>query len=217
MDLMIASAAVIAAAPAFAILGLLIRRDAGPVIFRQTRVGQEGQPFEMLKFRSMRVGAEHPDQRWCVAADERVTRVGRFMRRTHLDELPQLLNVLRGEMSIVGPRPEQPGFVTRLEQAIPFYSRRLLARPGITGWAQIRCGYSGSDAGSAFKVCHDLYYLKHRSVALDLMILGETLRTLVADSSQWDQQAEQRMFAVGASEQANALLARVRPTQSGAP
>ena len=100
------------------------------------------------------------------------------MRRTHLDELPQLVNVLRGEMSLVGPRPEQPQFVDRLEQMLPFYQRRHLMRPGITGWAQIRCGYAGSDIGSAWKLCHDLYYAKHRSTAVDLLILCETLATL---------------------------------------
>jgi lipopolysaccharide/colanic/teichoic acid biosynthesis glycosyltransferase len=110
-----------------------------------------------------------------------VTRLGRVLRRTHLDELPQLINVLRGEMTLVGPRPEQPEFVDRLEQTVPYYSRRHLIRPGITGWAQVRCGYAGSDLGSAWKLCHDLYYLKHRSFALDVAIIAETLRTLVAD------------------------------------
>jgi lipopolysaccharide/colanic/teichoic acid biosynthesis glycosyltransferase len=118
---------------------------------------------------------------WAGLDDPRVTGVGRLLRRTHLDELPQLVNVLRGEMTIVGPRPEQPEFVERLESWMPFYTRRHLLKPGITGWAQVRCGYAGSDVGSAWKLCHDLYYLKHRSLAFDLVILGETVRTLVAD------------------------------------
>ena len=101
-----------------------------------------------------------------------------MLRRTHLDELPQLLNVLRGEMSLVGPRPEQPEFVARLERRFSFYQSRRLIKPGITGWAQIRCGYAGSDIGSAWKLCHDLYYIKNRSMGLDLLILLETLATL---------------------------------------
>ena len=111
--------------------------------------------------------ATAPSTEWATARRRaRDTRIGRFLRRTHLDELPQVLNVLRGEMSVVGPRPEQPAFVDRLEQVVPFYQRRHLMKPGLTGWAQVRCGYAGSDIGSAWKVCHDLYYLKHRSIAL---------------------------------------------------
>jgi lipopolysaccharide/colanic/teichoic acid biosynthesis glycosyltransferase len=134
----------------------------------------------MLKLRSMREEGED-EARWSSEADSRVTRVGRFMRKTHLDEVPQIVNVLRGDMSIVGPRPEQPEFVAHLERTIPFYARRHLTRPGVSGWAQIHCGYAGSDSGSAWKLSHDLYYLRHRSAVLDLMILCETLRTLFAD------------------------------------
>jgi lipopolysaccharide/colanic/teichoic acid biosynthesis glycosyltransferase len=111
-----------------------------------------------------------------------VTTIGRFMRRTHLDELPQLLNVLKGEMSIVGPRPEQPSFVAALEESVPFYSRRHVVRPGITGWAQVGCGYAGSHEGTLWKLSHDLYYLKHRSLTFDLLILGETLRMVFSRS-----------------------------------
>jgi lipopolysaccharide/colanic/teichoic acid biosynthesis glycosyltransferase len=121
------------------------------------------------------------EAQWAERDDPRVTRIGRFLRTAHLDELPQLINVLRGEMSLVGPRPEQPEFVDRLERTLPFYQRRHLMRPGITGWAQIRCGYAGSDHGSAWKLCHDLYYAKHRSLGLDVLILCETLSTLVFD------------------------------------
>ena len=119
---------------------------------------------------------------WASPDDPRVTRVGRVLRRTHLDEVPQIFNVLRGEMSLIGPRPEQPEFVERLEEFIPFYERRHLLKPGLTGWAQVRCGYAGSDKGSAWKLSHDLYYLKHRSLSFDIAILGETVRTLFADS-----------------------------------
>jgi exopolysaccharide biosynthesis polyprenyl glycosylphosphotransferase len=178
LDLVVAVVAGLAALPLLGVLALIIRRDGGPVFFKQVRIGEGGKPFTIYKLRTMRDGA---DTEWATANDDRVTTIGRFLRKTHLDELPQVLNVLRGEMSVVGPRPEQPAFVDRLESVVPFYQRRHLMKPGLTGWAQVRCGYAGSDIGSAWKVCHDLYYLKHRSVALNLVILGETLRTLVAD------------------------------------
>jgi len=117
--------------------------------------------------------------RWAAEDDDRVTWIGHLLRRTHVDELPQLLNILRGQMSLVGPRPEQAEFVERLERAVPFYTRRHLIKPGLTGWAQVRCGYEGSDEGSLWKVSHDLYYLKHRSMALDFAILWETVLTLL--------------------------------------
>jgi exopolysaccharide biosynthesis polyprenyl glycosylphosphotransferase len=161
------------ALPVCAILILLVRRDGGPGVFRQTRIGEGGEPFVLYKLRTMRPSSS-TDALWASADDPRVTRIGRFMRRTHLDELPQLLNVVRGEMSLVGPRPEQPEFVERLERDVPFYQRRHLIRPGVSGWAQIRCGYARSDAGSVWKHCHDLYYLKHRSIGLDLWILAKT-------------------------------------------
>ncbi len=181
MDLVIASVVSVFAVPLIGVLALLIRRDGGPALYRQSRVGEYGEPFEIFKLRSMRVAEVPSSTVWTTDDDERVTRIGRFLRRTHLDELPQLVNVFRGEMSIVGPRPEQPGYVSQLEQTVPHYSRRNIARPGITGWAQVKCGYAGSDQGSTWKLSHDLYYLKHRSTSLDLLILGETLRTLVAD------------------------------------
>lgn len=169
------------AVPALALCGvlvLLIRRDGSPAIFRQVRIGECGRPFTLYKLRTM-----HPREsgaaRWAAVNDDRVTWVGRILRYTHLDELPQLFNVLRGEMSLVGPRPEQAAIVEHLERAVPFYQRRHQIRPGITGWAQIRCGYGRSDAGSLWKHCHDLYYLKHRSIRLDLWILAVTARTIV--------------------------------------
>ena len=165
------------ALPLLPVLVLLIRRDGGPALFDQVRIGEGGRRFRLHKLRTMRVGADSSAQ-WACPDDPRITPVGAWLRRTHLDELPQLVNVLRGEMSLVGPRPEQPEFVDRLEQILPFYARRHLMRPGITGWAQVRCGYAGSDVGSAWKLCHDLYYAKHRSTGVDLLILGETLATL---------------------------------------
>jgi exopolysaccharide biosynthesis polyprenyl glycosylphosphotransferase len=160
--------------PFLGVLSALIRRDGGPVFFKQTRIGEEGKPFVLYKLRTMHRGAGWAAQ-WACPEDPRVTRIGRILRRTHIDELPQLFNVLRGDMSLVGPRPEQPEFVDRLEKTLPFYQRRHLIRPGITGWAQVRCGYAGSDVGSAWKLCHDLYYMKYRSFVFDLMILVRTL------------------------------------------
>jgi lipopolysaccharide/colanic/teichoic acid biosynthesis glycosyltransferase len=165
------------ALPLLPILAFLIRRDGGPALFDQVRIGEGGRRFRLHKLRTMRMGADSSAQ-WACPDDPRITPVGAWLRRTHLDELPQLVNVLRGEMSLVGPRPEQPEFVDRLERLLPFYQRRHLMRPGITGWAQVRCGYAGSDVGSAWKLCHDLYYAKHRSAGVDLLILGETLATL---------------------------------------
>ena len=164
--------------PLIAALTLLIRLDGGPALFRQGRIGERGRPITIYKLRTMRASDSNPP-RWSSARDPRVTPVGRFLRRTHLDEAPQILNVLRGEMSLVGPRPEQPEFVRRLEESLPFYQRRHLIKPGITGWAQIRCGYAGSDVGSAWKLCHDLYYMKYRSLRLDLLILARTLEHIL--------------------------------------
>jgi exopolysaccharide biosynthesis polyprenyl glycosylphosphotransferase len=174
VDLVAGSLLLLFAAPLIAVFALIIRRDGGPAVYRQLRIGEGGRPFLLYKLRTMRIEAD-VSARWAAPDDPRITRVGTFLRRTHLDELPQLVNVLRGEMSLVGPRPEQPELVDRLETMLRFYQRRHLTRPGITGWAQVRCGYAGSDTGSAWKLCHDLYYVKHRSVGLDALILGETL------------------------------------------
>jgi exopolysaccharide biosynthesis polyprenyl glycosylphosphotransferase len=181
LDLVVALVSGVLFLPFLAILALLIRRDGGPVFYKQVRIGEGGKPIEIYKLRTMRVEGDSVAAQWASADDPRVTPVGRILRRAHLDEFPQIINVIRGEMSLVGPRPEQPEFVERLEELIPFYERRHLLKPGITGWAQVRCGYAGSDMGSAWKLSHDLYYLKHRSLSLDLAILGETLRTLVGE------------------------------------
>jgi exopolysaccharide biosynthesis polyprenyl glycosylphosphotransferase len=163
--------------PVIAALAFVITRDGGPLFFRQVRIGERGRPITIYKLRTM-TSDGGAAARWSFSSDPRVTPIGRFLRSTHLDELPQLLNVLRGEMSIVGPRPEQPEFVTRLERTLPFYERRHLIKPGITGWAQIRCGYAGSDHGSAWKLCHDLFYMKYGSMRLDLLILLRTARLI---------------------------------------
>jgi lipopolysaccharide/colanic/teichoic acid biosynthesis glycosyltransferase len=177
IDIVGASVALVLTLPLLPILIVLIRRDGGPGLFTQVRIGEGGRRFRLHKLRTMAIGADASAQ-WACPDDPRTTRIGAILRRTHLDELPQLVNVMRGEMSLVGPRPEQPVFVDRLEQMLPFYQRRHLMRPGITGWAQIRCGYAGSDVGSAWKLCHDLYYAKHRSIGVDLLILCETFATL---------------------------------------
>jgi exopolysaccharide biosynthesis polyprenyl glycosylphosphotransferase len=148
--------------------------DRGPILYRQRRVGENGKEFQMLKLRSMSVDAEANGPQWSKGEDTRVTRVGRLLRRTHIDELPQLWNVLRGDMTLVGPRPERPELVAQIERQYPHYTRRHLVKPGIAGWAQLRCGYAGSNLGTAWKLCHDLYYVKHRSFLGDLLILFET-------------------------------------------
>ena len=148
--------------------------DRGPILYRQRRVGENGKEFQMLKLRSMSVDAEVNGPQWSKGEDTRVTRVGRLLRRTHIDELPQLWNVLRGDMTLVGPRPERPELVAQIERQYPHYTRRHLVKPGIAGWAQLRCGYAGSNLGTAWKLCHDLYYVKHRSFLGDLLILFET-------------------------------------------
>jgi exopolysaccharide biosynthesis polyprenyl glycosylphosphotransferase len=178
LDLAIAIPVGILFLPVLAGLALILRRE-GTVFFKQVRIGEGGRLFTMYKLRTMEVGASSA---WSSADDPRVTRIGRILRRAHLDELPQLINVIKGEMSLVGPRPEQPDFVDHLETLVPFYQRRHLVKPGITGWAQLCCGYAGSDEGSAWKVCHDLYYLKHRSMPFDVMILLHTLGKLVLHS-----------------------------------
>jgi exopolysaccharide biosynthesis polyprenyl glycosylphosphotransferase len=169
----------VAFAPFLLLAALLIRCDGGPVLYRQLRVGERGRVFTVVKLRTMRV-APDGGSAWTLAGDSRITPIGAVLRRTHIDELPQLINVLRGDMSIVGPRPEQPGYVSHLERVIPFYSRRHLLRPGLTGWAQIHCGYAGSERGTAWKLSHDLFYVKNRSLGLDVKILLKTVRTTYA-------------------------------------
>ena len=167
------------ALPILAVSSLAVLVTTGaPVFHRQRRIGEGGREFTMTKLRSMRV-ENNPAHSWAVENDPRVTPVGRFLRRTHIDELPQLWNVLKGDMSLVGPRPEVGEVVDRLEVENPHYDRRHLVKPGLTGWAQVRCGYAGTDLGSAWKLCFDLYYLKRRSAMFDLLILIETLRVVV--------------------------------------
>jgi exopolysaccharide biosynthesis polyprenyl glycosylphosphotransferase len=158
------------------LIALLIKADSpGPVLFRQTRSGRGGVPFELVKFRSMVADAEaHSGAQWAADDDPRVTRVGRFLRRTRLDELPQVLNILRGDIHLIGPRPERPEFISMLEKEIPFYRARLAVKPGLTGWAQVQYRYGNAVDDALIKLEYDLYYIKHRSISLDLRILFQT-------------------------------------------
>ncbi len=159
---------------------LMVRLSShGPVLFRQTRTGVNGVPFDVIKFRTMFIDAEAGGARWATKNDPRVTRVGMFMRKTRLDEIPQLWNILRGDMDFVGPRPERPEFIPMLSENLPFYYLRHLIRPGLTGWAQIRYGYGATLAETKEKLEYDLYYLKHMSLGLDLFIMFETIKTIV--------------------------------------
>ena len=164
----------------FPFISLAIFLDDGrPIFYKQVRTGRGGQSYEMIKFRTMRVNAEADGMpKWAKESDERATRAGRFLRKTHMDELPQFINVLRGEMSLVGPRAERPELVSYFQNQVPFYRARLLVRPGITGWAQVNFGYASSIEDTIIKLEYDLYYIKHRSLILDLLILLRTPATV---------------------------------------
>lgn len=170
--------------PLFPLIALIIIIDDGfPIIFRQTRIGENGKIFELLKFRSMRRDAEKDGiARFAVENDERVIKVGRFLRRSHLDELPQFINVIRGDLSLVGPRAERPELVEKLQKEVPFYRARLFVRPGVTGWAQINYQYASNVEETAIKLEHDLYYIMHRNIFLDIMIIVRTLGAVVGFS-----------------------------------
>jgi len=162
-------------------LAVVIRvTSPGPAIFTQTRVGMNGRPFTIYKFRTMVADAEAAGPRLAVPGDPRLTAVGRWLRRFRLDELPQLWNVARGDLSLVGPRPEQPLFVEQFARSIPFYRYRHLVRPGLTGWAQVNYGYADDEADTVEKLTFDLYYVKHMSVWLDLHIFGKSIWTVLS-------------------------------------
>ena len=180
-DLFSASVLLLTLWPIMLLAALAIKiEDRGPVFFQQERVGLFGKTFKCMKFRSMRTDAEKDGvARWASTNDNRITRVGAFIRKTRIDELPQLINVLRGEMSMVGPRPERPTFVDMLERDIPFYAIRHSVKPGVTGWAQVRYAYGASVEDSKRKLQFDLYYVKNNSVFLDFFILFETVRVVI--------------------------------------
>lgn len=163
------------------VLGLVIKLDSpGPVFYRQERVGENGRVFWLVKFRTMRQNAElETGPVWAGKNDPRVTRIGRFLRLTRLDEFPQFFNVLKGEMSLVGPRPERPTFVAQLQERIPFYAYRHAVKPGITGWAQVRYPYGASLEDAWEKLQYELYYIKNMSIFLDLLIIVQTIQVLV--------------------------------------
>ena len=177
-DLAVASLGLFLTAPLFPLIALMIRRS-GPVFYRQTRVGEQGMHFTMLKFRTMRPDSELSGAVWAQAFDPRTTRIGSVLRKTRLDELPQLINVLRGEMSIVGPRPERPEFLELLEETVPFWTRRQLLRPGITGWAQLCSGYAADSQATEEKLAYDFWYLRHQSLIVDLLICVRTLPVML--------------------------------------
>ncbi|MGB2643171.1 MAG: TIGR03013 family XrtA/PEP-CTERM system glycosyltransferase [Candidatus Acidiferrum sp.] len=178
-DLVISSILLILTMPVMVLVALAIWLETGsPILFRQNRTGMHGKEFEILKFRSMRQDAEKHGPQWAATNDDRITRVGRFIRNSRLDELPQLINVFRGDMSLVGPRPERPVFCAMLEEKIPFFAQRHSVRPGITGWAQIKYQYGASIEDGWTKLEYELFYIKHMSLMLDLAILFETVKVV---------------------------------------
>jgi len=182
LDLAAGIAGLVLALPIMALVAFAILVDSkGPVIYRQTRVGRMDRCFDVLKFRSMRVNAEQNNgAQWAVKNDPRVTRVGGFLRKYRLDELPQFLNVVRGDMSFVGPRPERPCFVEELRKQIPYYDERHSVRPGITGWAQVQYSYGASVEDAFKKLEYDLFYLKNTSVSFDMAIILKTVKIVIS-------------------------------------
>jgi exopolysaccharide biosynthesis polyprenyl glycosylphosphotransferase len=181
VDIAIATIGLLLAAPVMLLVAIGIRLSSpGPVLYHQDRVGKDGRVFRIHKFRSMCVDAEaRTGPAWATSDDPRVTRVGRFLRRSRLDELPQLWNVLRGDMSFVGPRPERPEFVSELTERIPFYGQRHVVRPGLTGWAQVRHEYGSTVEDALEKLQYELFYIKHMSLGFDLFIVLETIKTVL--------------------------------------
>jgi sugar transferase (PEP-CTERM system associated) len=180
-DIVVSTVLLTLAIPVMIVTAIAIRLESrGPVIYRQERVGRGGRPFMCLKFRSMRTDAEKDGvARWALAKDPRVTGIGSFIRKVRIDELPQLINVLRGEMSLVGPRPERPAFVDQLKKDVPFYDLRHSVKPGLTGWAQVRYSYAASLEDARKKLQYDLYYVKNHSLFLDILIILETVRVVL--------------------------------------
>ena len=163
------------------IMALVIKIETpGPVLFIQDRVGQGGKKFRILKLRSMTSGSEHERSQFTTENDKRITRVGALIRRFRLDEIPQIFNILKGEMSLIGPRPEQPEFVRKFGEKIPFYDYRHTVKPGITGWAQVSLGYVADEESTWNKLEYDLYYIKHQSFWLDILIVMKTIGTVLS-------------------------------------
>jgi exopolysaccharide biosynthesis polyprenyl glycosylphosphotransferase len=181
-DITVAALVLVAALPIMGLIAIAVRlTSTGPVLYHQRRVGRHGVPFTVHKFRTMRHGAEaESGPVWASKdGDPRLTPIGGWLRRVRLDELPQLVNIIRGEMSLVGPRPERPEFVSALTEQIPYYGQRHVVRPGLSGWAQIRYTYGASTEDALQKLQYDLYYIKNLSIALDVYIMFETIKTIV--------------------------------------
>lgn len=175
LDIASSALSLILSLPLCLFVALAIKLDSsGPVFYRQERVGQDGKTFTMLKFRSMRNDAEENGPKWAAINDDRITRVGRFIRKYRLDEIPQMINVLKGDMSFIGPRPERPIFVDKFAKEIPYYPQRHVVKPGISGWAQIRYPYGASKEDALEKLKYDLYYIRHFSIFFDISIILET-------------------------------------------
>lgn len=180
VDLIFACPMFILSLPVLILSAIVIKLEsAGPILYRQERVGEHSTRFHLIKLRSMRQDAEKNGAVWAAVNDDRVTRFGAFMRKTRIDELPQLWNVIKGEMSLVGPRPERPMFVDKLVESIPYYDIRHVAKPGVTGWAQVSYPYGASIEDALRKLEYDLYYLKNSSIALDLFIIFMTVKTIL--------------------------------------
>jgi len=183
VDIIVSSSLLLLTWPLMLLITLAIKLEDGsaaPVLYRQCRVGRRGEPFSVLKFRSMRVNAEPDGQAvWAKVNDSRVTGVGSVLRASRLDELPQVINVLRGQMSLVGPRPERPEFVEKLKESIPYYSERDSVKPGVTGWAQLHYSYGSSDEDAIEKLQYDLYYVKNQNLMLDIMIILQTVEVIL--------------------------------------
>ncbi|NOQ47456.1 MAG: TIGR03013 family PEP-CTERM/XrtA system glycosyltransferase [Desulfobulbaceae bacterium] len=180
LDIFLAVIGLIVTSPVSAVTSLLIKIESpGPVFYTQERVGERGESFSIIKFRSMREDAEKDGAVWAVKNDPRVTKVGAFIRKVRIDEIPQMWNVLKGEMSFVGPRPERPVFVEKLTANIPYYSLRHTAKPGITGWAQVCYPYGASEEDALRKLEYDLYYIKNQSIFIDLLVVFRTVKTVL--------------------------------------
>jgi exopolysaccharide biosynthesis polyprenyl glycosylphosphotransferase len=181
LDIVVATLLCLLTLPLMIVTAIVIRFDSeGPILYRQERTGLHGESFTLFKFRSMTVNAEKNGQaQWAQRHDPRVTRVGAFIRASRIDELPQLFNVLRGEMSMIGPRPERPMFVRQLAEAIPCYNHREVVKPGLTGWAQVNFPYGASVEDAREKLAYDLYYVKHRGLLLDMITLLATIRVIL--------------------------------------
>ena len=177
LDIVLSVIGLLIGIPLIVIFGILIKvEDSGPITYKQERLGKGGKKFYIYKLRSMRTDAEKFGAQWAEKNDPRITKVGKFIRKTRIDEIPQLFNILKGDMSIIGPRPERPSFTEEFNQEIPGFINRLAVKPGLTGWAQVNGGY---EITPEEKLIEDIYYIKNRSILLDLKILFKTVKVVL--------------------------------------